>query len=494
NLTLTGTAANATGNSLANVITGNAHDNVLDGGAGADTMIGGAGNDTYVVDSSGDVVTELASEGTDTVVSSVDYTLGANLENLTLVGSALSGTGNAQDNVITGNAHDNVLDGGAGADTMIGGAGNDTYVVDSTGDVVTELASEGTDTVVSSVDYTLGANLENLTLTGTAANATGNSLANVITGNAHDNVLDGGAGADTMIGGAGDDTYFVDSTGDVVTELSGEGTDTVVSSIDYTLGANLENLTLTGGALSGTGNAQDNVITGNAHDNVLDGGAGADTLNGGAGHYTNLDGAGGIDTYDASAASTDLTVDLGAGTYAGFGTGTLANVENATGGAGADHISGSSLDNVLIGNAGDDRLDGGAGADTLIGGAGDDTLFGGHGSDTAVFHGNLADYTIDTATGTITDHVAGRDGTDTFSSIEHFQFADQTLTAPAPHDDLQTTGPSGNLAIDILANDNHTDDSTPLAHGDLTAPIVVSSAPSHGLALVLDDDRVLYVG
>src|SRR5439155_1058881 len=131
-------------------------------------MIGGAGDDTYFVDSTGDVVTELASEGTDTVVSSVDSTLGANLENLTLVGSALSGTGNAQDNVITGNAHDNVLDGGAGADTMIGGAGNDTYTVDSSSDVVTENSGEGTDTVVSSIDYTLGANLENLTLVGGA--------------------------------------------------------------------------------------------------------------------------------------------------------------------------------------------------------------------------------------------------------------------------------------------------------------------------------------
>src|SRR5207247_9594587 len=115
---------------------------------------------------------------------------------------------------------------------MIGGTGDDTYTVDSAGDVVTENASEGTDTVLSSISYTLGANVENLTLTGTAANATGNSLANVITGNASNNVIDGGAGNDTMIGGAGDDTYIVDSTGDVVTEHSGEGTDTVVSSVE----------------------------------------------------------------------------------------------------------------------------------------------------------------------------------------------------------------------------------------------------------------------
>ena len=170
-------AINGTGNALNNVLTGNAAANRLDGGAGVDTMNGGAGNDTYVVDNASDVVTEAASGGTDTVESSVTYSLGAEVENLTLTGlNAINATGNALDNVLTGNVSANRLDGGAGADTMIGGAGNDTYVVDSTGDVVTEGASGGYRHGRVSISYTLGAKLENLVLTGTTAiNGTGNS-------------------------------------------------------------------------------------------------------------------------------------------------------------------------------------------------------------------------------------------------------------------------------------------------------------------------------
>jgi Ca2+-binding RTX toxin-like protein len=271
----------------------------LDGGAGADKLMGGAGNDTYVVDNRGDLVIEAAMAGIDLVLSSVTYTLPPDVENLTLIGNAAKiGRGNVLANTITGNSANNHLNGGEGADTLIGKEGNDSYVVDNQGDVVIEAVSAGTDQVLSSVTYTLSANVENLVLTGTLAiNGTGNGLANALTGNEANNVLNGGAGADSLVGGDGNDTYVVDNAGDVVNEFASEGTDLVQSSISYTLAADVENLTLTGtAALNGTGNELNNVIVGNSANNTLVGGAGNDTLAGGAGNDA-LYGGTGNDTY-----------------------------------------------------------------------------------------------------------------------------------------------------------------------------------------------------
>ncbi len=227
--TLNGGAGNDTLSGLAgtDTLNGNAGNDTLDGGASADKLAGGLGDDTYVVDVTGDVVTEAANAGTDLVKSTITYTLGANLENLTLTGTtAINGTGNALNNVLMGNSGkntltggdgDDVLNGGAGTDTLVGGNGNDTYFLDVSTDVVTEAVNAGTDTVNAAFTYTLSANLENLTLTGmTAINGTGNASANtlmgntgvnVLTGNAGNDVLDGKAGADSLIGGTGNDTY-----------------------------------------------------------------------------------------------------------------------------------------------------------------------------------------------------------------------------------------------------------------------------------------------
>jgi trimeric autotransporter adhesin len=397
NLILTGTSAiNGTGNCLDNVIIGNSANNTLIGddgddrlvgGGGSDTMKGGDGDDTYVVDSSGDTVTEYSDSGIDTVESYISYTLGSNLENLTLVGAAaIDGTGNGLANVLRGND---------AANRLAGGGGNDTYYIGA-GDTVVESSSSGTDTVYSSVSFTLSSNVENLTLSGSAdIDATGNSLANLLIGNSGNNRLNGGGGADVMKGGAGDDTYAVDNSGDAVTEKANEGIDSVESSITYTLGSNLENLKLTGSSsISGTGNSLDNLITGNSANNTLTGGAGNDRLVGGGGADT-LKGGSGDDTYvvDSSGDSVVENSNEGFDTIESSITYTLgSNLErliltgasaiSGTGNSSSNVLAGNGAANTLSGGSGDDLVSGGGGNDTLKGDSGTDILEGGEGDDT----------------------------------------------------------------------------------------------------------------
>ncbi|TXI44780.1 matrixin family metalloprotease [Methylophilus sp.] len=360
-----------TGNSVSNILEGGAGNDTLDGSTGADSLIGGKGNDTYIVDNIGDVVTELANEGTDLVKTSVTYTLSAHVENLTLIGTfAIDGTGNDLNNTITGNDYDNTLYGNAGLDTLIGGAGNDT--------------------------------------------------------------LDGGDGVDKLIGGNGDDTYIVDllRTGttaanykvalqDTITEtaVAGSGTDTVILRGDsinpttfttLTLDANIENLDAsnTGSTkLNLTGNALANTLIGNTADNILDGGAGSDSLIGGMGNDTYLldlktTVLSGVSTlvFDDSITELDASNE-GIDTVKLRGTATLtsdtslildnqwANIEildaSATGSTKLN-LTGNDLGNTLIGNAAANILTGGTGNDTLNGGAGADTMIGGDGNDTYV--------------------------------------------------------------------------------------------------------------
>ncbi|MEH2234657.1 MAG: calcium-binding protein [Nostoc sp.] len=324
-----------------------------------DVVYGGDGIDRLIVDYSvGDTGTGMRFNGSSTYgtairqVSSTDNTrldfIGFhNIEQFTIVatskddtiktvagndiinagaGNDIINAGAGNDIINTGSGND-TIDGEAGNDVMTGGTGNDTYIVDSTGDIVTETSTLSTenDTVKASITYTLGANLENLILTGSGAiNGTGNSLNNNLIGNNGNNILngaigndtldggagndtlDGGAGNDTLIassskgvmkGGTGNDTYIVGvSDDDIIIENVGEGIDTVqapyTSAQGYTLGANLENLILIGGATKGTGNTLDNILTGNERNNTLNGGNGKDTLIGGLGDDTFIGGSG----------------------------------------------------------------------------------------------------------------------------------------------------------------------------------------------------------
>jgi Ca2+-binding RTX toxin-like protein len=387
-LYLLGTAVKGTGNSLDNDLHGNMIDNLLAGGAGndfldghegADTLDGGVGDDTYVIDNPGDRIIELS--GIDTVQSLISLSLENGVENLTLLGTvALSASGNASDNTLTGN--------GRGS-TLAGGAGNDTYVVDSTADLIIEAVGAGLDTVRSSVSRSLEANLENLVLTGAAnINGTGNALANVITGNSGSNLLNGGAGADMLIGGRSDDTYVIDSGGDQIVELAGEGLDSVSSSIAHTLAANVEILFQTGtAAINGGGNSLANLLRGNSAANSFVGGGGVDVLEGAAGNDT------------------------------------LADLE------------GNSL---LNGGAGADTLQAGAGNDLLVGGRGSDSITTGSGADVILFNRGDGQDTVAVSTGQ--DNTVSLGGGILLSSLQFRRSGTNLILVTGGTDQITFTG------------------------------------------------------
>ncbi len=241
---------------------GDAGDDLLDSsGGGIDSLTGGTGNDVYSIYNSATTITENASEGTDTIWSAVTYTLAANVENMYLVGS-VNGTGNSSDNTIIGyGSGNNTIDGGDGNDTIDGGSGHDFLY----GGAGNDILSGGTDD-----DH----------LYGGAGNDT-------LTGGTGDDVLDCiGGGVDSLAGGVGNDIYGIYNSASTITELTGEGTDTVWTEVNYTLAANVENMYLVG-SVNGTGNSSDNTIIGyDTGDNILYGAGGNDILTGGLGADT----------------------------------------------------------------------------------------------------------------------------------------------------------------------------------------------------------------
>jgi Ca2+-binding RTX toxin-like protein len=355
---------------------------------------------------------------------------------------------------IKGTAGSDILKSETGADTMIGGQGDDIYYVSDLGDKVIEKNGEGYDTIVSKFSYTLPENVEHLELIGNEnINGTGNNLKNSLWGNSANNVLDGGTGGDSMFGGQGDDTYYVDNSWDIVTESAGQGNDTVISSINYslddayipsvkyTLHSNVENLVLSGkGNLTATGSKEDNILVGNSGNNILDGkegndlvvgGEGNDTLIGGAGDDTLTGGSGkdkymigigsGHDVITADASNTedtlvlsdvktlddfkalsstqngdDLILNLNANdsvTVKGwYKEGAMGSIQLGNGQV-FGYRPGTEGNDPLTGSKGNDIIMGGAGDDIINGDAGRDAINAGAGNDTIIY--DAADAMID---------------------------------------------------------------------------------------------------
>lgn len=289
----------------------------------------------------------------------------------------------------------------------------------------------------------------------------------VLVGDDGNDILNGGTGRDRMLGGDGDDRYIVDQDRDRTQEKAGQGTDTVIASIDWSLSANIEKLELRGNAaLSGTGNNLDNVLTGNDAANtlfgargddglfgqggndILDGGPGKDTLIGGTGddiyvvdnevdlvtekafnseaefvairtlnQLAAVPDAGGTDTVRTSinyilpsSAQINGNIEnlelLGTADLSGSGN-SLDNL--MIGNAGSNFINGDAGNDIIRGEAGNDFLSGDAGDDVLVGGAGVNVLDGGDGFDAFLYGNGQVFSSASIGTDRIVDFTSGSD-------------------------------------------------------------------------------------
>ena len=465
------TGVSFTGNSAINTLRGSAENDTLDGGANFDFLHGGLGNDTYIVDNASDITTETSTLTTeiDTVQSSVSYTLGTNLEKLTLTGTAaINGTGNTLSNTLTGNAANNSLDGGSGNDTIYGGAGNDTfdwnassragndvfyggsgddiYVLDSVNDSVVEYAGEGIDTIYSD-SYSLInlPNVEDLIAfsDSTGVNFTGNSASNWFRGASGNDTIDGGAGNDYMVYSGNRASHIITAaaSGYLITSAS-DGADTLTN-VEYVVFSD-QTITLStidttapavltfspADAATGVAVAGNIIVT---FSEAIQRGTGSIVLKNAAGTT--------IETFDAATSSllsisgTTLTINptsslaYSTSHFVTFASGTVKDL------AGNAYTGTTTYDFTTMA----DPFIGTTGSNTLTGGAGNDTLDGGTGIDTASYTGNRANFIV-TASGTgftVAD-TTGANGTDTLSNVERLSFADGSLG-------LDISGTSGQM-------------------------------------------------
>lgn len=381
--------------------------------------------------------------------------------------------GHEGDDELLGEAGNDTLNGGAGADVMAGGVGNDTYVVDNAQDQVAELAGEGTDMINTALNtWSLGDFIENLRSTGSGdfvgnGNSTANTLwggsgndqlfgnasGDRLLGNEGNDLLDGGTGHDTMAGGAGDDIYMVDTSGDQVQELAGEGTDLVRATVaSHTLADHVENLAFIGvGNFSGTGNALANHISGGSGNDTLNGMGGADTMEGGAGNDVYVvDDANDVVIEQAGNGSDQIQTALASWTLGDF----IENLRYT--GSGNFTGTGNSTSNTLWGGSGNDILSAGASADRLVGGAGNDWMDGGSGNDTFVFAGGFGHDTIE---GFDANAVNGQDKLDIAAlGINAGNFGASVNIAAAGSDTLITIGSNSITLLGIAAGEVNVSD------------------------------------
>ena len=348
--------------------TANSGSDTLIANAGTDTLNGGSGNDVFVINNAADVISDTSATATNSLQTSVSYTLPTHVNALILTGNAnIVGTGNSASNTLTGSFGNDTLAAGTGLATLIGGTGNTTFVVNNVSDVVQDTTTYSANAILSSVSFTAPTNVNSLTLTGTA------SL--VATANAGNDTLVSNSGVDTLTGGVGASVFVVNNSADTVQDATATASVVQSTAGSFTLGANLNSLVLLGtSSLVGTANNANDTLTSNS---------GVDTLHGGSGNDTFVINNSADVIQDTSATATNLA--LSSVNY------TLPTDVNSLILTGSANISGQ-------GNATNDTLTGGAGNDTLIAGSGLATLVGGTGNTTFVIN-NVSDVVQDSTAG-----------------------------------------------------------------------------------------------
>jgi Ca2+-binding RTX toxin-like protein len=328
--------------------TGSSNNDMLGSVGGPNTLIGLGGNDAYYVHNAGDVVQESAGGGSDVVYATVSYTISANVETLVMVGSGLTGTGSAGNDMLASSG---------GPNTLVGLGGNDAYYVNNLGDQVVEAGGGGSDVVYATVNYTIPANVETLVMVGSGLTGTGS---------AGNDALGSSRGPNTLVGLGGNDAYYVNNAGDHVTEAAGAGSDVVYATVNYTIPANVETLVMVGSGLTGTGSAGNDVLGSSGGHNTLIGLGGNDTyyVHNSADVVKEAPGGG---TRDTVVASVNYTLPVGSAVE--------VLMTSNTGGTAGLHLTGNALAQTILGDAGANVINGAAGNDTLEGLGGNDTFY-----------------------------------------------------------------------------------------------------------------------